>query len=95
MLETKKSAQPDEELHAFEPSAERAGFLDQRMRLRLADSLRYILSQANGHLDVPRERFQKFLFQLETDVLQLRQGDRIPCQAHELIFKGRRHVRIA
>lgn len=65
VLETKKSAQPDEELHAFEPSAERAGFLDQRMRLRLADSLRYILSQANGHLDVPRERFQKFLFQLE------------------------------
>ena len=35
------------------------------MRLRLAESLRYILSQANGHLDVSRQQFEKFLLQLE------------------------------
>jgi hypothetical protein len=55
-----------EDLHSFEPSAERVRFLDQRMRLRLAESLRYILEQGKGLLQVPRDQFQKFLDQLES-----------------------------
>jgi hypothetical protein len=54
-----------EDLHSFEPSAERVRFLDQRMRLRLADSLRYIFQQGKGLLQVPQDQFQKFLDQLE------------------------------
>jgi len=55
-----------ENLHAFAPSAERVLFLDQRMRLRLAESLRYILAQGDGILSIPQERFQKFLTGLES-----------------------------
>jgi hypothetical protein len=52
-------------LHAFEPSAERVFFFDQRMRSRLADSLRYILAQADGQLNLPEDRFREFLIRLE------------------------------
>jgi hypothetical protein len=52
-------------LHAFEPSAERVFFLDQRMRSRLADSLRYILAQSEGQLNLPVDRFQDFITRLE------------------------------
>ena len=55
-----------EDLLSFEPSAARVRFLDQRMRLRLAESLRYILHQGNGLLQVPSGQFQKFLQQLES-----------------------------
>jgi hypothetical protein len=54
-----------ENLHAFEPSAERVFFLDQRMRSRLADSLRYIFAQSDGQLHLPNDRFQDFIVQLE------------------------------
>jgi hypothetical protein len=52
-------------LHAFEPSAERVFFLDQRMRSRLADSLRYIFEQSDGQLNLPNDRFQDFIGRLE------------------------------
>jgi hypothetical protein len=65
MLETTRPVTPPEHLHAFAPSAERIFFLDQRMRQRLADSLRHIWDRANGCLDVPPELFQKFLARLE------------------------------
>jgi len=52
-------------LHAFAPSAERVLFLDQRMRSRLAESLRYILAQGEGILKIPHEKFQQFLTDLE------------------------------
>ncbi len=55
-----------EDLHGFEPSAERVRFLDQRMRSRLAESLRYILEQGKGLLQVPLDEFQKFLQHLES-----------------------------
>lgn len=55
-----------EDLHSFEPSAERVRFLDKRMRSRLADSLRHILEQGKGLLQVPSDQFQKFLEQLES-----------------------------
>jgi hypothetical protein len=55
-----------ENLHAFEPSAERVLFLDQRMRSRLADSLRYIFAQANGQLNLPPDRRHDFLAHLES-----------------------------
>jgi hypothetical protein len=64
-LQTETAALPAGILNAFEPSAERVRFLDQRMRSRLADSLRYILSEANGLLDVPQNPFQEFLSGLE------------------------------
>jgi len=35
------------------------------MRQRLARSLRYIMDQANGQLELPEDQFQKFLSQLE------------------------------
>jgi hypothetical protein len=54
-------------LHAFEPSAERVFFLDQRMRSRLADSLRYILAQSDGQLHLPNDRFQDFTIRLEKE----------------------------
>ena len=53
------------ELHAFEPNARRAGFLDGRMRQDLADSLRHIFSRANGQLGISDESLQHFLEQLE------------------------------
>jgi hypothetical protein len=65
VLETTKAALPPENLHAFEPDAGRVRFFDQRMRLRLADSLRYILEQADGQLDLPQDQFLNFLSQLE------------------------------
>ena len=55
-----------EDLHAFEPGARRALFLDQRMRQDLAGSLRYIFNQANGQLAIPEEPFQDFLNRLES-----------------------------
>lgn len=64
-LEKKTPVETPENLNAFEPDAGRVCFLDQRMRLRLAASLRYILGQADGCLDLPEDRVQKFLFQLE------------------------------
>lgn len=59
------AVQTQDNLHAFAPSAERVFFLDQRMRSRLAASLRYILAQGDGVLTVPHERLQKFLTGLE------------------------------
>lgn len=53
------------DLYAFEPSAERAHFLDQRTRLRLADSLSYISAQADGQLAVPPESFAQFISRLK------------------------------
>src|SRR6185312_10224034 len=38
----------------------------QRMRSRLAESLRYILAQGDGILSIPQDRIQKFLRDLET-----------------------------
>ena len=64
-LEIAGSVASDTDLYAFEPDVERVRFLDQRMRLRLAESLRYILSQANGLLDIPESQFRKFLRQPE------------------------------
>jgi hypothetical protein len=54
------------DLHSFQPSAQRARFLDQRMRSRLAESLRHIWEQGEAVLQVPSEEFQKFLNQLES-----------------------------
>src|SRR5436309_15469824 len=54
-----------EGLHSFGPSAERARFLDQRMRSRLADSLRHIWEEGSEVLQVPSDQFHKFLNQLE------------------------------
>jgi hypothetical protein len=55
-----------EDLQSFEASAERVRFLDQRMRSRLAESLRYILEQGKGLLQVTPDQFQMFLNQLES-----------------------------
>jgi hypothetical protein len=52
-------------LHAFAPSAERVFFLDQRMRSRLAGSLRYIFEQGEGHLTVPQPQCEEFITALE------------------------------
>jgi HEXXH motif-containing protein len=54
-----------EDLYGFEPSAERVRFLDQRMRTRLADSLRHIWEQGEDLLQVPSDEFQEFLNHLE------------------------------
>ncbi|HEU5125374.1 MAG TPA: HEXXH motif-containing putative peptide modification protein [Verrucomicrobiae bacterium] len=53
-------------LHAFTPNADRARFLDHRMRQRLAQSLRYIRSESDGQLSLESESFGKFLAQLES-----------------------------
>lgn len=53
-------------MHAFEPGARRATFLDHRMRQDLAGSLRYIFKQAGGQIAVPEEPFQDFLCRLES-----------------------------
>lgn len=52
------------DLHTFEPSAERVRFLDQRMRMRLHDSLRYIAAQAQGQFELDQEQLQTFLSRL-------------------------------
>lgn len=52
------------DLHAFAPSAERVLFLDQRMRLRLHDSLRYIAGEARGQLELDDNAFKAFLSRL-------------------------------
>jgi hypothetical protein len=59
------TAQTYDNLHAFAPSAERVFFLDQRMRSRLADSIRHILAEGEGHLTVPKSPSEKFLHGLE------------------------------
>ena len=66
-LELKEPASPEAALYAFDPGAARARSLDQHMRRRLAESLRHILDQSDGRLEVPPEPFQKFLLQLERD----------------------------
>jgi hypothetical protein len=53
------------DLHSFVPSAERVRFLDQRMRSRLAESLRHIWEQGEGLLQVSSDKFQKFVNELE------------------------------
>jgi hypothetical protein len=65
VLDISHRALAGEDLHAFEPSARRARFLDRRMRRDLAASLRYIFSQANGRLAISEEAFQDFLSRLE------------------------------
>ena len=50
---------------AFAPNAWRAMFLDQRMRLQLAGSLRYILQQADGALGLAEGEVRQFLSRLE------------------------------
>jgi len=65
VIETGSSLAPPENLYAFEPVAARVAFLDQRMRLRLAESLGYIWLQANGQLDLSPDRFEQFLIRLE------------------------------
>jgi len=65
-LETSSRALAGDDLHAFEPSARRALFLDRRMRQDLAGSLRYIFNQANGQLAIPEEPLQDFLCRLES-----------------------------
>jgi hypothetical protein len=52
-------------LHAFQPSAARIQFLDQRMRLRLSDSLRHVFEQSDGHFPFSQKRAQAFLQRLE------------------------------
>jgi len=59
------AVQTNDNLHAFAPSAERVLFLDQRMRSRLAESMRYILAQGDGILSIPGDRIEKFLAELE------------------------------
>jgi HEXXH motif-containing protein len=56
-------------LHAFAPNADRARFLDHRMRQRLAQSLRYILAEASGQLELKAGPFEKFLARLESHVV--------------------------
>jgi hypothetical protein len=64
-LELIVTVQTEQALYAFEPSAERVFFLDQRMRCRLAESLRYIFIQSEGLLEVPEDGWQQFLSRLE------------------------------
>lgn len=58
-----------EDLYAFEPSAERARFLDQRTRRRLADSFSYIFAQARGQLAVPPDQFELFVARLKSQLV--------------------------
>jgi hypothetical protein len=51
-------------IYDFEPSALRARLLDERMRGRLAASLRYIFEQADGQLSVSPSRLETFLSRL-------------------------------
>jgi hypothetical protein len=54
-----------ERLHAFGPDADRVRVLDRFMRRRLAESLRYILRQADGQLDVDQGVAMAFADRLE------------------------------
>jgi HEXXH motif-containing protein len=49
----------------FDPCAARARRLDARMRERLAESVRYVASQAAPHLEVPAASLASFLERLE------------------------------
>lgn len=53
-------------LFAFEPDADRVRVLDHYMRHRLADSVRYILQQADGQIEFPRDDADAFLARLES-----------------------------
>ncbi len=52
------------ELTGFDPSQARAEAVSARMRGRLAESLRYILDQATGHVTVPWTEMAGFLARL-------------------------------
>ncbi len=52
------------EPYDFEPSAERARFLDQRMRAELGASLSYLADQLEPHIAVPKGLFSTFLEKL-------------------------------
>ena len=52
------------ELTGFDPSRARAEAVSARMRGRLAESLRYILDQATGHITVPWAEMAGFLARL-------------------------------
>jgi HEXXH motif-containing protein len=52
---------PSPTLYAFEPSAERAHFLDQRIRSQLDGSVRYLVSRIEGHFPVSPEKTSAFL----------------------------------
>lgn len=45
----------------FDPCAERARALDARMRHRLAESVRYVVERAAGHLALPEDALARFL----------------------------------
>jgi HEXXH motif-containing protein len=53
------------EPYDFEPSAERARFLDQRMRAELGASLGYLAEQLEPHLAIQRELFSTFREKLQ------------------------------
>ena len=55
----------ESDLTAFDPSTRRGHAVNARMRARLRDSLAYILDQANGHLEIPRQQLNGFLARLE------------------------------
>jgi hypothetical protein len=54
------------ELTGFDPSQARAEAVSARMRGRLAESLRYILDQATGHIEVPWTEMAGFLARLSS-----------------------------
>jgi hypothetical protein len=53
------------DLTVFNPSRARGEAVNARMRNRLAESLRYILEQAAGHIAVPSDEMAGFLSRLE------------------------------
>src|SRR5215470_6419351 len=55
----------DIELTLFDPSGDRGRLVSARMRARLRDSLQYIISQAEGHVAIPRAELNGFLSRLE------------------------------
>ena len=52
------------DLTGFDPSRGRAEAVSARMRGRLAESLRYIVDQAAGHITVPAAEMERFLERL-------------------------------
>ena len=52
------------DLTGFDPSRARAEAVSARMRVRLAESLRYIVDQVAGHIKVPRSEMEGFLARL-------------------------------
>ena len=52
------------DLTGFDPSRGRAEAVSARMRGRLAESLRYIVDQAAGHVTVPAAEMERFLERL-------------------------------